>query len=128
MKKLCIYHNNCPDGFGAAWVVRRKFGEENVEFYGATHGDAPPDCTGKDVIIVDFSYPMTTLIEMETVANSMTILDHHKSAKDNVEYMLSQGLSKGIFDETRSGVGLAWDYYFPGVPIPMVLHHIQYAH
>ena len=26
MNPLCIYHGNCADGFGAAWVVRRALG------------------------------------------------------------------------------------------------------
>jgi hypothetical protein len=24
---MCIYHGNCADGFGAAWVVRKALGE-----------------------------------------------------------------------------------------------------
>ena len=30
-KKMCIYHGNCADGFGAAWVVRKALGSD-VEF------------------------------------------------------------------------------------------------
>lgn len=36
MKKLCIYHGNCADGFGAAWAVRHALGDE-VEFYPGTY-------------------------------------------------------------------------------------------
>ena len=25
MKRICFYHAGCPDGFGAAWAVRRDF-------------------------------------------------------------------------------------------------------
>lgn len=58
---LCIYHGTCMDGFTAAWVVRKALGE-GVEFYAATHGDPPPDVTGKNVIMVDFSYKRPVLL------------------------------------------------------------------
>ena len=51
---VCIYHGNCADGFGAAWVVRKAIGE--IEFHPGTYGQPPPDVTGKDVVMVDFSY------------------------------------------------------------------------
>ena len=25
---MCIYHGNCADGFGAAWVVRKALGDD----------------------------------------------------------------------------------------------------
>ena len=28
MRRICFYHAGCPDGFGAAWAVRRAWGEE----------------------------------------------------------------------------------------------------
>lgn len=77
---MCIYHGNCADGFGAAWVVRKALGE--IEFYGAKHQEPPPDVTGKDVVIVDFSYKRPVLLEMAEEANSILIIDHHKSAVD----------------------------------------------
>jgi oligoribonuclease NrnB/cAMP/cGMP phosphodiesterase (DHH superfamily) len=77
---LCIYHGTCMDGFTAAWVVRRALGAD-VEFYAATHGDPPPDVKGKNVIIVDFSYKRSVLLEMARQARSMLVLDHHKSAE-----------------------------------------------
>jgi uncharacterized protein len=77
---LCIYHSHCMDGFTAAWVVRKALGE-SVEFHAATHGDPPPDVTGKNVIIVDFSYNLETLMYLAKQAQSILVLDHHKSAE-----------------------------------------------
>ena len=56
LKPLCIYHGNCADGFGATWAVRQYFGDGNVEFHAGLHGEAPPDTTGRHVVIVDFCY------------------------------------------------------------------------
>ena len=50
---ICIYHGNCADGFGAAWVVRKALGAD-IEFHAATYGQPVPDVTGKNVVIVDF--------------------------------------------------------------------------
>ena len=57
---LCIYHHNCADGFTAAWVVKKAFG--NVDFHPGKYNEPPPDVTGRDVIIVDFSYKYDVLL------------------------------------------------------------------
>jgi hypothetical protein len=76
---LCIYHGNCQDGFGAAWTVRHALGDR-VEFYPGIYQNEPPDVTGRDVIIVDFSYKRPVIEAMALKAHSILILDHHKSA------------------------------------------------
>ena len=58
---LIIYHDNCADGFGAAWTVRQALGGENVDFHAGHYGKPAPDVEGRDVIIVDFSYPYELL-------------------------------------------------------------------
>jgi len=83
-KTMCIYHGNCADGFGAAWAVRKALGD-TVEFVAAKHGEVPPDVTNLDVIIVDFSYKRDALAEMGKVANSILVLDHHKTAQADLD-------------------------------------------
>src|SRR3977135_3523236 len=80
---LCIYHAFCADGFGAAWVVRRALGVD-VEFHPASYGQEPPDVTGRDVIMVDFSYKRPVLEDMAKGAHSILILDHHKTAVEDL--------------------------------------------
>ena len=55
-KVPCIYHENCTDGFGAAWAVRHALRRDNVEFHAAGYDDPPPPVTDRDIVIVDFSY------------------------------------------------------------------------
>jgi hypothetical protein len=57
---LCIYHNNCADGFGSAWVVRKALGD--INFFGANYQEPPPNVAGEDVIMVDFSYKRPVLL------------------------------------------------------------------
>lgn len=78
MKPLVIYHANCADGFTAAWAVRQAM---ECDFHAGVHGEAPPDVAGRDVILVDFSYPRAQLVDMAQVARSILVLDHHKSAE-----------------------------------------------
>jgi len=77
MKPLVIYHANCADGFAAAWAVRQAM---DAEFHPGRYGKAPPEVAGRDVILVDFSYPRALLQEMQQVARSILVLDHHKTA------------------------------------------------
>lgn len=127
---LCIYHANCADGFGAAWVVRRLC--PDAEFYAAKHGEPAPDATGKHVVIVDFSYPLDTLQNMASTALSVLVIDHHKTARDALAALpqvtpdnLEKHRLAAFFDMDRSGAGLTWDYFYPGQPRPALINHIE---
>src|SRR4029077_6564994 len=83
---ICIYHGNCADGFGAAWVVRRAIPE--CEFHAGVYQNEPPDVRGRDVILVDFSYKRPVLEGMARVAASLLIIDHHKTAIDELKDLM----------------------------------------
>lgn len=85
---ICIYHGHCADGLGAAWAVHRKFGDQ-VEFVAGNYGRGLPkaDYTNRDVLIVDFSFPAETLKELALFARSVLVLDHHKSAQDQLAHI-----------------------------------------
>ena len=81
-----------------------------------TNGTEPPDVEGKRVFIVDFSYDRETMIRVCKSAAHVTILDHHKSARDALN-----GLADTVyhdvkfpplvtFDMEKSGGRLAWEY------------------
>ncbi|MBP3063691.1 Oligoribonuclease NrnB or cAMP/cGMP phosphodiesterase, DHH superfamily [Ectopseudomonas chengduensis] len=136
MKTLCIYHANCADGFGAAWVVRQALGAENVEFHAGHYGKPAPDVEGRDVIIVDFSYPYELLVLLGHQARSILIIDHHKTAAEALaqlptapscfaEWAPSTQRVGTVFDMNRSGAGLTWDYFNPGQPRPALINHIE---
>ncbi len=118
---MCIYHGNCADGFGAAWVVRKALGE--IDFVGAKYQEAPPDVTGKDVVMVDFSYKRPVLLEMAEKANSILILDHHKTSAEDLVNLPANVTAK--FDMSRSGAMLTWEHFFPGETPPPLLLHIE---
>ncbi len=58
IRPLCIYHDNCADGFTSAWIVHKALRGE-VDFLPAQYGKplpAPDLVHNRDLIIVDFSY------------------------------------------------------------------------
>jgi hypothetical protein len=140
-KLLCIWHGNCQDGFGAAWAVRHALGEINIEFFPGVYQDAPPDVTGRHVLMVDFSYKRPVLLDMAERARTILILDHHKSAAEDLAgfpgptYQQWQDKGRGpdpadppiavVFDMDRSGAGLTWDHLHPGAPRPRLIDHIE---
>lgn len=145
---ICIYHGNCADGFGAAWVVRKALGDA-VEFHPGVYQTPPPDVTGRDVILVDFSYKRPVLDRMAQTARSILILDHHKSAAEDLASFcvleskpgalsfldfpwilrdlreLQRPPVMALFDMENSGAMLAWRFFFPGEEPPQLLRHIE---
>lgn len=125
MNPLCIYHGNCADGFGAAWVVRRALGPD-VDFHAGVYSQPPPDVTGREVYIVDFSYKRPVLLEMAAAAQNIVILDHHKTAAEDLQD-LPPGIENlfAIFNMDRSGAMLAWEHFFKLQEPPELLLRIE---
>lgn len=127
MKPLCIYHGHCDDGFAAAWCVRDAVGDD-VEFYAGVYQQDPPDVTGRGVIFVDFSYKRPVIDKMRETAAWIKIIDHHKTAIEDLSGMEEQPHLcpiELIFDMNRSGAGLAWDVYHPGTGRPGFINYVE---
>lgn len=121
---LVIYHGNCADGFSAAWVARKYFLAIGIEpiFHSGVYGQAPPDCTGKAVYFLDFSYKRNVVEQIVKVADSVIIIDHHKTAEEDLRGL--EGV-KAVFDMKQSGAMLAWNYWFPTQVPPVLLMHVE---
>jgi len=119
---IVIYHGSCFDGITAAWVAQTYFRSRSipVDFFAATYGENPPDVKDKSIFIVDFSYPRAILEKMALEAKDITVLDHHKTAEEDLK-----GLAFAIFDMNRSGAGIAWDWFFPGHPRHWLVNTVE---
>jgi oligoribonuclease NrnB/cAMP/cGMP phosphodiesterase (DHH superfamily) len=109
---VVIYHGNCADGFGAALAARKKFGDA-AEYIAGVYQDPPPDVTGARVVLVDFSYKRAVMAELASKAKSVLVLDHHKSAAEDLTVGRSiegDNSSPWIFrmDQTYEG-NITWD-------------------
>ena len=80
------------------------------------------EMTGKNILMCDFSYKYEQLVQLINVTKSFMILDHHKTSQADLERIPE---SMKIFDMNRSGAGITWDYFYPDMPIPKFLAHIQ---
>lgn len=122
MKPLIIYHSNCADGFSAAWCFWRRYGSE-ADYHPGVYQESPPNCTGRDVYLVDFSYKRAVVEAMLMVARKITLIDHHKTAIEDLTPLRDR---LDLFcDLERSGATLAWDYLFPGESRPLLLGHVE---
>lgn len=115
MNPLVLYHDNCPDGFTAAWAVWKALGDD-VEYRAVNYGQSPPlgAATGRRVILVDFSYPRALLDQLADIAASVEVYDHHKTAQADLADWVR---GRVVFDMERSGAGIAWDEFHRGEPL-----------
>lgn len=129
MTPLVIYHGSCRDGFCAAWVLHQKF--PGAEFVAAYYGKPAPNVKARDVIMVDFSYPLDVMTGIANEAKSLLVLDHHKTAQaalDGFEHAMRSLYGVDctvVFDMERSGAGLAWDHFFPREERPWPVDYVE---
>lgn len=125
-KHLVIYHAPCLDGFTAAWVAWKEFGDE-AEYLPAGYSDDPviPDVDDRIVYILDYSYPEKQMREIARRAETVIVLDHHKSAQAALAPLLEEGIIEGEFDMERSGAGMAWDFFNVDEPRPEFLNYVE---
>lgn len=120
VENVILYHRNCSDGFGAAWAAWKKFGKK-AEYIGVNHQELPPKgLGGKNVYLVDFSYPVKIIKELLKTTKSLTILDHHITAKPLMEIIPNH-----IYAVNNSGSVITWNYFHPKKRIPKLLRHIE---
>lgn len=122
-EKVCIYHANCTDGFGAAYAMWKRW--KDAEYIPASYGGEPPDVAGKDVYVLDFSYSEDQMRELAEKANSVTVLDHHKTAQEALQKLIDERVIDGEFNMDKSGAVLAWEYFHVGEPVPQLLLYVQ---
>lgn len=119
---LVIYHGFCQDGFSSAFTAWLYLGGINVEYYGAKHGNPPPDVKGRNVLICDFSYNYATVCDMIKETNSLLIIDHHKTAEKELENIPDE---YKIFDMDHSGAYLTWRYFYPNNHVPKFILYVE---
>lgn len=144
MKPLVIYHNNCADGFGAAFAAWLKFGDE-AEYIPMQYGFHVDDLDnipyqGNEVYMVDFSWPKPLMDNLFEKARKVVWLDHHKTAfemwlggipdvgiwrEDNWHAGATPRSRYILLDNNKSGAMIAWEYFHPDKEIPMLIRHID---
>lgn len=129
MTTLIIYHSYpdnvpCPDGIAAAWVAKKKYPDAKIQ--GCVYGDLEPVVFESDkLIVVDFSFPKKLIREWNRLGIETHIIDHHKTALDDLSGFTESALSKFTFDMNECGASLTWKTLFPDKPMPVFLEFIK---
>lgn len=135
MPDLVIYHGGCWDGFCAAWIAHEAY--PAAEYIPFQYGQDPPDVAGKDVWILDFSFKRAILQGMAQVAKSILVLDHHKSAREDLSQINTVAWDDGggvksetkkiqcVFDMEKSGGRLTWEYMHGNRPAPWLVDYTE---
>lgn len=131
-RPLVIYHGNCADGFAAAWIFN-KYYPSGCDFHPGVYQKAPPSIAGREkVFFVDFSYKRQVVEQMmqENPFAHIKLIDHHKTALEDLSGLQAAGKISWYVDIERSGCMLAWDWlnqeFGLSVPKPQLLQYIQH--
>jgi oligoribonuclease NrnB/cAMP/cGMP phosphodiesterase (DHH superfamily) len=132
MRRVCFHHAGCPDGFGAAWAVRRAWGD-GAEYRPRGHDDSldATELAGAEVCFVDIAPPNHALRALLGTASRVVVLDHHVSSRDRFasDPPLQQAGSARphlvLFDLEHSGAMLAWQHFHPDAVAPDLLAYVQ---
>lgn len=128
---VCLYHDDCFDGLGAAWALSKRF--PDAEFIPVRYKEAAPNVVGKTVYVVDFCYPFDELMAMAVAAEELHVFDHHKGM-DVVIAQFNLAINalgwdpakfRAIFDKSVSGAKLTWQQLMPEYTIPTIIEHIS---
>jgi len=115
-----IFHGACPDGFGAAWAVWKKIGNQAQYlpgFYNKPYPKLPADSR---VLIVDYSFASRQdAIAFHNSVYEVQLVDHHQTAMD----MLGD-LPWCKFDMDHSGAYLAWEHMHDEEP-PELIKYVE---
>lgn len=131
MNRICFYHAGCPDGFGAAWAVRRAWGDA-ARYLPRRHEHRldPDDYRDCVVAFVDIAPSNEELRGLAAAADQVVVLDHHLSARDHYHgdpELVNRVEALGhdvVFDLGHSGAMLAWRYFSPD-EAPDLLRYVE---
>lgn len=124
-----IYHGGCIDGFTSAYCVyeylNNKYPDREVTYHYGIFERSPPfsDLIKKNVLICDFSYSYNDIMKIINVCNKFCILDHHKSALNNLKDVPDK---YKIFRMDHCGSYLTWRFFNQEkTEIPLMITYVE---
>lgn len=130
MNTLILYHANCSDGFGSAYLCWRHFGDAAT--YMAMEYSPPEHlmervlrkARGANVYLVDYSFKKAGLLRLLEVADHVTVLDHHlHEGDDSIADVVHERLTM-VLDTSECGASLCWNHFFGG-RMPRLIKYIR---
>ena len=123
-KTYVVFHGpGCLDGMASAAVAWHAL--SSAEFIVGRYQEQLPEFQPCSLIfLLDFSYPRQVVQRLLDEGHSLVILDHHKSAFEDLAGLTHENLIMR-FNMNKSGAMLTWDYFRPLTPPPDLIRHIQ---
>lgn len=125
---LVLYHKNCSDGHAAA-AIADKFlnppadGSAPTVFMALPPNPDPVECAGMNVLVLDLSFSKENMLKMMASAASILVIDHHKTAVEELKDIPDENK---MFDNSKCGAVLTWDYFYNNVDgYPLFLQYVQ---
>jgi hypothetical protein len=120
------YHQNCSDGFGAAYSAwKRLSGAAPFTLVPVSYGDPLPDTPhGEIVYILDFSFDPAHFLQLRRQNRRVIVLDHHQTAFERMRPLFPNDPDI-YFDMNRSGAALSWAHFHPGEKVPSLIRLIE---
>jgi nanoRNase/pAp phosphatase (c-di-AMP/oligoRNAs hydrolase) len=128
---VVVYHYPCPDGLASAWVASKYASIHNLSYkYVGIMTNSSQSFTSeltsiiedKTVLFLDYAPTKGQYDIASKLAKDIYILDHHKTNESQYK-----NFKNTIFNMELSGVGLAWNFFFPEQTdkMPVYLEMIQ---
>lgn len=150
MDTIILYHQNCHDGYTAALVAYKYYSEilsdDDKMTYGTSGNrrsvyfiDVNPNNLSKvirdlinqyptnktkdivEILSFDVGFTKECFETLNKAFESVKVFDHHKSTLDN----FLDRPSNLFLDMTISGAMLAYKYFYPMDPVPMLVQYVQ---
>ncbi len=130
---IVVYHADCIDGAASAWTIAKALDDKNISYIPYDHADraASEDkiraalAPGAEVYFADITPEKHFLNELLTSAQTVHILDHHKSAAEMLNGHHALNLKTHIDPEAPSAAKMIWRYFFPAEKAPAVIDLIS---
>ena len=117
MTTYVLYHDDA-DGYASALSAYLSLGDD-ATYITVQYGQEFPvkDLRDHDTVyILDFSYPKEILEDIHSKVKQLVVIDHHETAMRQLDH-----LPYAIFDMTKSGARLSWEYFHPGIEVPEII-------
>lgn len=112
-----ITHSKDQDGHCSGAICKLKY--PDAKLIGWDYTDEIPDFkqfVGDDVIMIDITFPIPTLLELGRISR-LTVIDHHISFKKKIDDLDSINFTY-IYEDGIAACEIGWKCLFPNTPIP----------
>lgn len=118
-----VFYHLDADGYGSAYAAWLHFGND-AKYYKVNYGYKLYVDKGDIVYMVDYSTKRSEMIKICEKASKVIVIDHHKTAKDELMWNGAPDNLEVNYNKFKSGAVLAWEYFHSSRP-PKIFDYIQ---